>query len=159
MLFMPRVKGLGKENFLNLNDQEEATGIFSGEIYTFKRHWLNNRGMECTGAGCPTCASDPENRPSFRFRVNFITLKNGQWVAKIFESGGELYDLLVSLDKKFNLSKVLTDITRRGLKQNTKYDILPRIDQPVSQEMEAKIKAVSLLQLSVAPVQPTAGAA
>jgi hypothetical protein len=154
MFFLPRLKRLSKESFLNLNDQEEATGIFSGEIYTFKRHWLNNRGIECTESGCPTCASHPENHPSFRFRVNFVTLKNGQWIAKVFESGGEVYDLLVSLDKKFNLSKVLIDITRRGMKQNTKFDILPRADKPVSQEMMDKMKAVDLLPLTFATAKP-----
>jgi hypothetical protein len=151
VLFTPRPKGLGSENFLKLNDQEEVTGLFRGELYTFKRHWVRGngkeRGEECTGPNCPFCLADSENYPSFRFRVNFVTTKDGQWVAKIFEGGGELYDLLSSLDKKFDLSKTVVDITRRGLKQSTKYDITPRLDQPVTKEFEARIKSVVLVPL------------
>jgi hypothetical protein len=157
MLFTPRTKGLGKENFLRLSDQEECSGLFRGDIYTFKRHWINGRSEECKSVACTICASDPENRPSFRFRVNFVTYKNGQWVAKIFEGGGEIYDLLTNLDRKFNLSSTLIDITRRGTQQNTKYDILPRVDQPITQEMEARIKTIPLLPLAAIP--PAQGAA
>lgn len=148
MIFTPRSKGLGKENFLTLNDKEEVTGIFKGEIYTYKRHWSNNRSQECLGQDCPFCKADPENYPSFRFRVNFITTKDGQWCAKIFEGGGELYDLLTTLDRKCDLTKTIVEITRQGLKQNTKYMILPLVNQPITKEIEAKINSVSLLPLS-----------
>lgn len=152
MLFAPRIKGLGKENFLKLNDQEEITGLFIGEIYTFKRHWVNQRGVECSGPGCSICNVDKENYPAFRFRINVAVSSNGQWVPKVFEGGGETYDLLTSLDKKFDLTRTLVDIKRRGVKQNTKYDILPRLDQPITQEMESKIRALKAHELSTAPV-------
>ncbi len=147
MMFTPRVKGLGADSFLKLNDKEEVTGVFMGDIYLFKRHWVANRGNECIGEGCPFCAADPEAFPSFRFRVNFVTSREGQYIAKIFEGGGETYDLLVSHDKKFDLRKTVVDITRMGIKQNTKYNILPRLDQPITKEMEVKVKAVTLLAL------------
>lgn len=153
MLFTPRQKGLGKDNFLKLNDQEEVQGVFAGALYTFKRHWKNNQSMECIGSSCPVCTTDPENRPGFRFRVNFITTKDGKWVAKIFEGGGELYDSLVGLDKKFNLSDTVVEIIRRGTKQNTKYDVLPRADMPINKEMKEKIGAVSLLPLKHEPME------
>ena len=148
MMFTPRPKGLGKENFLKLNDQEEVTGMFAGEIHTFKQHWRDNKSTECIGKGCNICAVDPENFPAFRFRVNFITLRNDQWVAKIFEGGGKVYDALVNLDKKFNLTRTPVDITRRGMKQNTSYDIFPRMDIALTADEEVKIKAVALLKLS-----------
>jgi hypothetical protein len=159
MLFTPRPKGLGKENFLRLNDQEEATGIFRGEIYTFKQHWVNGRGTECTGSGCQMCASDPDHYPAFRFRVNFIQSNNGQFSAKIFEGGGGIYDSLVSLEKKFDLSKTIVDIARSGTKKNTKYQILPRVDMPVTQELESRLRAVPLLQLSTSSTGKESGAA
>lgn len=149
MLFTPRQKGLGKDNFLKLRDKEEITGLFRGEIYTFKRHWSNNQGVECVGEDCPVCKVDPENYPAFRFRINFITTIDGKWVAKIFEGGGELYDSLANLDRKFDLSKTVVEITRRGLKQSTKYDILPLVNEQVTSEMEKKLKEVDLLQLSI----------
>lgn len=164
MLFEPRAKGLGKDSFLKLNDKEEVTGIFRGEIHTFKRHWVGNRSQECTGQNCPFCTAkidpekDKENYPAFRFRVNFVTTVNGEWVAKIFEGGGELYDQLTNFDRKFDLTKTVVEIARQGLKQNTKYHILPRIDQPITKEMEAKLKSVSLLALSVETVEEAVSA-
>ena len=157
MLFTPRPKGLGSENFLKLNDKQEVTGIFQGGIYTFRRHWLNNRGSECPGEGCQICAADPEkNYPSFRFRVNFITTKDGKWVAKIFEGGGETYDILTNLDRKFDLTKTVVEIGRSGLKQNTKYNVIPLTNYPITKEMDAMIKAVTLLALSSEEVEPGA---
>lgn len=159
MLFTPRPKGLGRESYLSLGDGEEVTGIFRGDIYTFKKHWSQTRSVECAGEGCSTCKAeaernaleeDPKKRkfPGFRFRINFVTSRDGKWVAKIFEGGGELYDTLTTLDKKFDLTKTVIDITRQGLKQNTKYQITPRPDQPITKEMEARIKTVELLPLS-----------
>jgi hypothetical protein len=153
MLFTPRPKGLGKDNFLQLRDKEEATGIFSGEIYTFKRHWTNNRSTECLGEDCSICKVDPENYPSFRFRINFITTINGQWVSKIFEGGGETYDLLTGLDRKVDLAKTFIDITRQGLKQNTKYHFFPRTNEALTKEMKAKIDEVELLALCAEKVE------
>lgn len=149
MMFTPRPKGLGKENFLKLNDKEEVIGLFRGAPHTFRRHWMGNRGAECIGDGCPICQADAENKPSFRFRINFITSKEGQWIAKIFEGGGELYDQLVSLDKKFDLTNMVVEITRMGVKQNTKYTVLPMMKEPLTKEILAKINAVELLPLSV----------
>lgn len=148
MMFAPRPKGLGKDSFLKLQDKEEVTGMFRGDIYQFKRHWMNNRGVQCEGEKCQYCAADPKNFPSFRFRVNFITSKDGKYVAKIFESGGETYDFLSSLSKKYDLSKTVIDITRMGLNTNTKYMVMPRADVPVTKEFEAKIAAVELLALT-----------
>lgn len=149
MMFAPRPKGLGKESFLKLNDQEEITGVFRGEIYLYKRHWINKRGIECSGESCPVCKADAkkENYPSFRFRINFITSKDGQWIAKIFEGGSEVYDSLTRLDKKHDLSKTAVEITRAGLGTSTKYHILPLKDYPMTKELEATLKSVTLKPL------------
>ena len=148
MLFVPRQKGIGKDHFLKLNDKEEVIGIFKGEIHTFKRHWSQNRSLECHGEGCPVCALEPDRYPAFRFRINFITSKGDQWFAKVFEGGGEIYDSLVNLDKKFDLSKTVVEITRRGLKQNTKYDILPLANHVITPDLQAKINSVELIPLT-----------
>jgi hypothetical protein len=154
-IFAPRARGLGKDNFLKLNDGEEVTGIFKGEPYTYRRHWINQRGVECEGVGtCQYCAAEnqkPEKDrafPSFRFRINFVTTKDGKWVSKIFEGGGELYDQLVKIDQKFDLSKTVVDLSRSGTKQNTKYSVLPRTDLPLSKDMAEKVAAVPTLPLT-----------
>jgi hypothetical protein len=148
MMFIPRPKGLGSEKFLKLNDKEEVSGFFKGEIYIFNHHWSNKRGVECTGTDCPICAIDPDNRANFRFRVNFIISNNDQWIPKIFESNGETYDSLVKLDRKYDLTKTLVEITRSGVQQNTKYHILPVANYPITKEMQDKLNAVTLLPLS-----------
>lgn len=148
MIFVPRPKGLGKDAFLKLVDGEEVKGVFRGEPYRFLRHWSNQRSVECIGDGCPVCAVDKENRPSFRFRINFLTSRDGKWFAKIFEGGGDLYDSLTSLDRKFDLSSTVVDITRRGTKQNTRYEVIPMAHMRITDEMRAQIAAVELLPLS-----------
>lgn len=158
MMFTPRPKGLGKDSFLKLQDKEEVIGIFKGEIYTFKHHWTEKQGFECEGANCQHCKNNPDKFPSFRFRINFVTTINGNWVAKIFEGGGELYDQLENLDRKYDLSKTVVEIIRRGLKQSTKYDILPMVQHPLTKEMEAKIKSVSLLPLTVEKLEAVVSA-
>ena len=160
MMFKPRPKGLGKDNFLKLTDGEEVTGVFRGDIYMFKNHWMGNGSpsVECSGADCPVCATKPPKGPSTRFRVNFVTTKDGQWVAKIFEGGGELYDQLVVLDKKFDLSSTVVDLSRTGKDKNTRYNVLPRKDVPITKEMDAKIQAVKLLPLSAVDVESSGAA-
>jgi hypothetical protein len=152
MMFKPRPKGMGKDNFLKLANGEEVSGVFRGEIYTFRNHWRGKGtpSLECSGADCAVCATKPEKGPSFRFRINFITSKDGKWIAKIFESGGDVYDDLARLDKKFDLSTTVVDLSRTGVDKETRYNVLPRKDIPLTKEMEAQINAVPLLALSAA---------
>jgi hypothetical protein len=151
MLFQPRPKGLGKDNFVKLGDGQEIMGVFRGTPHTFRQHWINNQSTECIGAECPLCKAEQSKaeprKPSFRFRINLITTVDGKYVPKIFEGGGELYDDLVDLDKKFNLAATPVSIMRRGLKKDTRYSIIPRADKPVTKEMEELISQVKLLPL------------
>lgn len=164
MLFAPRPKGLGSENFLKLSDGEEITGLFKGGIYTFKKHWAAGRGIECSGDGCDTCKAEAEFNatvtdskkkkfPAFRFRINFIISKDGKWLAKIFEHGGKTYDLLTKLNSKVDLTSTFIDITRHGSGQGTEYSFFHRSDEPLTKEMKAKIDAVELLALCAEKVE------
>lgn len=143
MMFTPRQKGIGKDNFIKLQDRESVIGVFVGEIFTFKRHWINDRGEICQGGKekCQFCKDDPKTYPSFRFRVNFI---NDTMCAKIFEGGGEAHDALCLLDKKYDLSKTLVEIIRKGKGTRTTYDFEILTDQKVPTD----ISKVSLLSLS-----------
>jgi hypothetical protein len=158
MLFKPRPKGLGKENFIRLKDREEITGVFRGEIQETWTHWVNRRPIECVGEGCQTCVAAPQAKARFRFRVNLVTSKDGKYVAKIFESGGETYDAFAAWGAKFDLTKMIVDIQRVGSGQDdTKYVLMPRVDKPITPEMEAQISAVTLIPLKPeASVTPAA---
>jgi hypothetical protein len=157
MMFEPRPKGLGKDNFLKLNDKEEVTGIFRGDIRKFRRHWIDatDRSQDCTGKDCSACKQFPDKAPAFRFRINFAVLKGDQLIPRIFEGSGEIYDMLTTLDKKVDLSKTPIEITRTGLKQNTRYTFFPMHNMPFTKEMEAKLKALPLLPLSVETTEET----
>ena len=143
MLFTPRKKGISTENFIRLQDGQEVTGIFAGMPDTFKIHWLNNKTSICED-GCSVCRDFPDNKPKFRFRINLVTQENGKWIPKIFEGGGPLFDDLVAKDAKFGLHKTLIEISRRGTKADTKYEVLPRLDIVVTPEMIKEIKTVKL---------------
>lgn len=145
MMFAPRSKGPGKDNFLKLNDRESVNCLFRGDFYKFRAHWENNRTVECPGKEtCIICKNDPEAYPSFKCRMNLIT---DDLVSKVWEVGGEVYDTLCVLDKEHDLSKTFVKITRRGLKTKTSYE-LDVIDQEVPTKIMEKINAIPLLPLA-----------
>lgn len=149
MMFTPRPKSMNRDHFIKLADQEEVTGVFRGSIHTFRQHWTQTRSVDCTGVECPLCKANPDKYPAFKFRVNFVTSKDGQWISKLFEGSGSLYDQLVNLDKKLGLDKTAVDIARSGVGKNTKYNVIPRTDIPLDAKVMAKINAVPLLPLTV----------
>lgn len=155
MMFKPRPKGLGKDNFLKIEDGGEVTGVLKGEVHAFRKHWMggNMPSVECPGKDCPVCATNPPKGAAPRYRVNFITSKDGQWSAKIFEFGNELYDQFFALNKKFDIANIVLDIGRTGKDKNTRYNILARPDIQITKEMRAKIDAVPLLALSAEEAQ------
>lgn len=159
MMFDPRPKSLGKDNFLKIGDKEEVTGIFRGSIYKFKRHWVEstNRSQDCTGKDCVACKTESKG-PAFRFRVNFAVIKGDQVLPRIFEGSGETYDNLTTLDKKVDLSKTPIEITRTGAKQSTRYTFFPLHNMPLTKELEAAIKTLPLLPLSVESNEQVAAA-
>lgn len=148
MMFAPRPKGLGSDNFLKLNDREKVVGVFKGDLYKFRRHWVGGKGMECEGADkCPVCkeGSSKENYPSFRFRINFVTDK---MIPKIFEGGAETYDALTLVDAQYDLSQYIVQISRRGLGKKTTYEFEVDAKTPLTKENKTKIESVTLLSLS-----------
>lgn len=156
MNWEPRGKGI--VNLIKLKSGESVKGIFRGDPYQFKQHWKNGRGYPCQGMDCLLCKEvDEEGKPrypNFRFRVNFIISENGQWVAKVFEQGGRVYDKVEALSTEYALDKIQVKITRYGTdKSNTNYEIVPLPRGEVTPEMEKKISEVKLNDLN--PYQAT----
>lgn len=150
MPWEPREKGI--VNLLKLKSGESVKGVFRGEPYKFKQHWKNNRSSLCQGLDCILCEEvDDEGKsryPNFRFRVNFVISENGQWVAKVFEQGGRVYDKIEGLSTEYDLNKVQVKITRYGTDQSTNYEIVPLPRGEVTPEMETKIAGVKLNDLN-----------
>jgi hypothetical protein len=121
MNFPERAESAAK-NLVKLKAGESCTGVFRGEILTLMVHWENNRSFNCTGEGCARCAN---KKPSFRFRINFVTKENSAWVVKVFEQGWKVFQALEELNKEFPLEKHWVKVTRTGNGTDTTYNILP----------------------------------
>src|SRR6185312_16723655 len=116
--------GLGGQFFIKLKDKESIVGVFRGDPYDFKQHWMQNGSQICPGAGCNECIKGM--KPSFRFRLNFVTNEHGKYVARVFEQGRAVYGQLASLNNSgYPLEKTVVKITRTGNDKATTYTILP----------------------------------
>jgi hypothetical protein len=138
--------------FVKLKDKQSIKGIFRGEIFDFKQHWTRSaqgdRSQVCKGQGCPICAVSPK-KPTFKFRVNFVTTENGAFIARIFESNAGVYVTLRDMAKAgYNLEKTKVQITRNGEGRDTKYTILPVANSPLTTQHEQEIAKVVLHDLT-----------
>ena len=139
--------GNGGNLYVSLKkDGDLVRGIFAGEPKTFRIHWINGKGIDCLGEGCPHCAAGDKSK--FRFTCNFIVEENGMYVAKLFESGKTVYDALAEQGADYDMSKTLVKITRKGTGMDTTYavTIAPPDKQPTKEQLET-IKAVQLVTI------------
>ncbi len=146
MQFREESEGGGK-NFLKLKPGQSVRGVLRGDLYEFRQHWINNKGVACPGEGCAICAKGEKN--SFRFRLNFVMreTEGGPFVAKIFEQGWMVYAQLRELHKDYPLPETVIKITRNGEGTNTTYVITPTKDA-LTGALAASVKSVPLLDLS-----------
>jgi hypothetical protein len=149
MMFKPREKSSGFKNRLSLKDGESKVGVFRGEPFQFYQHWVNGRTFPCSlksPAGCEHCKAG--NKGSWKFRINFIVLEEGQFVAKVFDGGGKLYDQIVALGKEYDLSTYKMKISRTGTtKDNTVWSAMPAKDGAIPPSELALIEKVQLTKL------------
>lgn len=132
--------------FIALKDGDKITGVFAGEPSIFKIHWIGQKSFKCIGrATCPHCQDG--DKPKFRFKINFITKDDGVLIAKIFEgSYGTFLDLKTMHESDHDLSETQVTVSRRGLKAETRYTIMPTKAQPMPKELE-NIKKIPLNSL------------
>ncbi len=127
--------GVGSNVFLRLKDGENKTGIPRGEIYEFRTKWAN-------GKSSVVPESDPAGRP--RFRMNFVVYDDG-FKPLIWEFGVQIYNQLADIADVYDLTKTKIRVSRTGsTKDNTSYNILPILKEPVSANAMNAIEAVKL---------------
>jgi hypothetical protein len=144
MKFPPRPKESFKD-YLKLKPGESIRGVFRGSPYRFRQHWENNVSSICESE-CSLCQQG--KKASFRFRINFLTLENGAYVAKVFEQGGKVYDALSALNESdYDLERTVVKITRNGNGTDTTYSVVPVPKGDVSDELEKKLIEVKLNEL------------
>ncbi len=151
---VPDGDGINSENYLRLKGGESAVGVFRGEAHLFRQHWGQSTfSTTCKGPDCAECKEG--KRSNFRFRINFVTKINGQYVAKVFEQGKKVYTLLNSIHAEADLSKHVVKLMRFGsTKEDTQYQVIPQVNGNVTPEMEKQLALVPLNNLGEQPSSP-----
>jgi len=160
MKFSPRTSGEssgsggGGTTFVKLKSGDSLKGVFRGEPYDYRAHWVGGKTEFCKaveGLPCSHCTNGDQS--AFKFRLNFLVQENGAWVAKIFEQGWKGYENLMGMDAAYQkegtgLEKVAVTISRSGsTKNDTVYTFTPSVTGPISPEQEKQLSAVKLQSL------------
>lgn len=151
MKFQEKGEGSFNKDFLKLKSGESVRGIFRGDPFEFRQHWVGQKSFVCNGEGCEYCKKGI--KAVFRFRINFIVNENGAYTAKVFEQGWMVYDQLRSIHGDYNLEKTIIKITRQGSGTDTTYTILP-LPPPngvVTDTLETQLSKVTLHPLEITP--------
>jgi hypothetical protein len=106
--------GAGK--YLKIGDNESVYCILRGDIVTSYQKW-NGATYEVAKKG--------EQGASLRFKVNAVVFEDKKPVAKILEGGGHLYFDFKSINEEYPLENTLIKISRVGVRQNTRYTVMP----------------------------------
>lgn len=133
-------------SFVKLEAEKSIQGVFRGEPYDFRAHYLDRRGIKCTGENCELCLAG--NKSKFRFRINFITKQDDKYVAKVFEQGLTVYKQMSALQGGgYDLERSVVKITRHGSGLDTEYSIIPIANGSLTPEKEKEVAAVELNSL------------
>lgn len=141
--------------FVKLDSGDSIIGVFRGEPYDYRQHWIGNRSETCMGGSsgdqCKHCAKG--ERTSFKFRINFMVKEGAGYSAKIFEQGRRVYDSLKGLHADYDLEQTVVKITRQGSGQkDTTYTVLPVPKGALSKEAQDALSKIKLHDL-VNPIE------
>jgi hypothetical protein len=117
----------GGGNYIKLKDKESIVGIFAGDPYEYTKAWQ-------------------DERPRFRFKINFIVKDGPTFVPKVFDGSFTVYKQLEELHAEYDLTSTYVKITRNGEGLDTTFSILPGKKQPTAEEL-AHIKTLTLHDL------------
>lgn len=143
-----RAKSEDSRNFIKLKADESVTGVFRGDPFDYRIHWLQKeqRSVLCEGKECPVCQLGDKSK--FRFRVNFVVREGEGYLAKVLEQGWTSYQAMINLQESgYDLEKQVIVITRRGTGLNTSYTIIPSPKGQLNLEQQGKIAVVKLNDL------------
>jgi hypothetical protein len=130
--------GGGSSMFLKFQDGESKTGVLRGDVYEFYQVWEDGQSKIVE-------PSHPDGKA--RFRANLVVQEDGKFVAKIFEFGLTVYNQLADISDEYDIEKTKIKITRRGVKTDTTWMILPLLKEPLGAKALAEIEAVPLQNL------------
>lgn len=136
---VPKSEGNGASNFLKIADGKSAMGVFRGEIFEYWQKWPKG--------GQKQIFNEPTMGAASRFRFNFVTKEDGKVVAKVWEFGLTVYNMLAEISENFDLEKTNIKISRRGVDKNTQWIIIP-----LGAVDEKNIKAIEAVPLNILEV-------
>ncbi len=140
--------GTGSNNYLRLKDGENKIGVPRGEIYEFRTKWVSGKSI---------VVPDSDHEGKSRFRLNFVIFEEGQFKPLIWEFGVTIYNQLADIADVYELDKTKLRVSRSGsTKDNTSYNILPILKEPLSEKAIQAIAAVPLNILSHQQSSPPA---
>lgn len=121
----------GSKDYIKLKDGQFVEGVFVGEPYPFYQKYQDK--LEYTEWA--------EGR-SFRFKMNFVTKENGQYVCKIFQNNKTTFKALEEAIAEYG-QDCLYKVKRTGsTKEDTTYSVL--FKAKLNEEQVAKVKAVDM---------------
>ena len=148
MKFTAEAGSMDSKNYLRLKDKESVRGLFIGDPYVFRMHWVQNKGVLCSEDNmCSHCSIGLKS--SFRFRVNFmVNIAPEKYEAKIFEQGWTVYDAMRQLNGDYDLEKHLVKISRSGSgPSDTSYSVIPVPKGEITPELTKVLGMIKLHDL------------
>lgn len=145
---MPKGDGNGG-SYLKVPAGESVKGVFRGDVYSFYQVWPQG--------GQKQIFDKPTAGASARFKINFVVHEGGKFVAKVWEFGITVNNLLADLAEDYDLETTKVRITRRGEGKNTEYSIIPIAKEKLTPAILAEIEAVELQSLKAAAAPPPSG--
>lgn len=121
----------GNRNFLKLKDKESVEVVFRGTPHIFYKIWDNGKSKICD-------ETHPDAKWSFR--INAIMKENGLYIAKIWEGGVTVYNMLKDLNEEYPLETTVVKITRSGMGTDTVYSSIPLLKKQINPETFIDVK-------------------
>jgi len=124
------------------NDGDKVVGVFCGEPFAREVVWTGERYETFDSDS----AEHSDKRPSLRVMLNFFVPAEG--AMKVIEGGTNWFKDVLKLRDKYGLEKWLFEIERHGDAGNpkTSYSILP--EEPIPEEVRARVAQAELNDLA-----------
>ena len=129
--------GLGNDSFLKVGEGKSVNVVFRGDVRKFWQSWPLG--------GTKQIFDEPTAGASIRFRANVIVHDGSKFVAKVWEFGAIVNNMLFEYSQEMEIDKVKCKISRTGSGKKTQYIVIPL--GPLDKKSLKEIEAVELLPL------------
>lgn len=146
---------LGKDEFKVLAEGDNQVRLIGKYVFRnvhYNPEWKMNY-ITCSGDGCPICASG--ETPKLNYYINILDRKDNK--IKLMKFGVTLKRKFQNLNAKYgDLTNFDLIITRTGTKLDTRYEVLPTMNNKPLTDEEKKYIADNYIDLDAKFIIPTA---